>query len=135
VTLFAIPRSFRPAEHNLLEQNLVVEWAPDVDNWRDESACQDLDTELFFPVGKTGPAVPQIEAAKAICAGCEARAACLHFAVTTNQEYGVWGGTSEEERLQLRRAWRSRQTLPRRPDPPVPPLRQFPAVPPSGSKV
>jgi WhiB family transcriptional regulator, redox-sensing transcriptional regulator len=104
VTLFATPQSFRSLEHNWL-----VEWAPDVDDWRDDSACQDVDTELFFPVGKTGPAVPQIEAAKAICAQCEARAACLHFAVTTNQEYGVWGGTSEEERLQLRRAWRTRQ--------------------------
>jgi WhiB family transcriptional regulator, redox-sensing transcriptional regulator len=108
VTLFATPRSFRS-----VEQNLVVEWPAESDDWRDESACQDLDTELFLPVGRTGPAVPQIEAAKAICADCEARAACLHFAVTTNQEYGVWGGTSEEEPRQLRRVWRARRRLPR----------------------
>ncbi len=80
----------------------------DVGDWRDASACQDVDTDLFFPVGATGSAVPQIEAAKAMCARCEAQDACLQFAVTTNQEYGVWGGTSEEERRQLRRAWRAR---------------------------
>jgi WhiB family transcriptional regulator, redox-sensing transcriptional regulator len=106
VTLFATPRSFRSSENNR-----AVGWASDADDWRDDSACRDLDTDLFFPVGKTGLAVAEIEAAKAICAGCEARAACLHFAVATNQEYGVWGGTSEEERRQLRRVWRSWKRL------------------------
>ena len=30
---------------------------------------------------------------------------CLDFALATNQESGVWGGTSEEERRKLRKAW------------------------------
>jgi WhiB family transcriptional regulator, redox-sensing transcriptional regulator len=115
VTLFVTPRPFRSSEHDR-----AVERDLDPDEWRVESACQDLDTELFFPVGKTGPALPQIEAAKAICAGCEARVACLYFAVTTNQEYGVWGGTSEDERRQLRRAWRTRQKGHRNHPSPVP---------------
>lgn len=34
---------------------------------------------------------------------------CLEFAITTNQEYGVWGGTSEEERRVLRREWRAKR--------------------------
>jgi WhiB family transcriptional regulator, redox-sensing transcriptional regulator len=104
VTLFGTQRSIRSSEyHRVLGRDV------DADDWRHGSACADIDTELFFPVGKTGPAVLQIEAAKAVCTGCEARVACLYFAVTTNQEYGVWGGTSEEERLQIRRAWRARQ--------------------------
>jgi WhiB family transcriptional regulator, redox-sensing transcriptional regulator len=78
-------------------------------DWRAHAACADVDSELFFPVGVTGPAVPQIAAAKAVCARCLVRAACLEFAITTNQEYGVWGGTSEEERRSLRRAWRAGQ--------------------------
>jgi WhiB family redox-sensing transcriptional regulator len=53
--------------------------------------------------------VPQIAAAKAVCAGCDVRADCLEFAISTNQEYGIWGGTSEEERRVLRRQWRARQ--------------------------
>jgi WhiB family redox-sensing transcriptional regulator len=67
-----------------------------------------VDSDLFFPVGVTGPAVDQIAAAKAVCATCPVQSECLEFAIATNQEYGVWGGTSEEERRVLRRAWRAR---------------------------
>jgi WhiB family redox-sensing transcriptional regulator len=77
--------------------------------WRVRAACATVDPDLFFPVGVTGPAVGQIAAAKAVCAGCDVRADCLEFAITTNQEYGVWGGTSEEERRALRRQWRARR--------------------------
>jgi WhiB family redox-sensing transcriptional regulator len=83
----------------------------DNDKWRDRAACADVDPDLFFPVGVTGPAVGQIAAAKAVCATCAVQATCLEFAITTNQEYGVWGGTSEEERRVLRRAWRARRRL------------------------
>lgn len=77
--------------------------------WRREAACRDLDPNAFFIVGVTGPAIPQLAAAKAVCRGCPVQQACLDFAITTNQEFGVWGGTSEDERRALRRQWRSRQ--------------------------
>ena len=78
-------------------------------NWRADAACRDTDPDLFFPVGTTGPAVEQIEAAKAVCATCPAREPCLEFALITNQDSGVWGGTSEEERRKLRRQWMARR--------------------------
>ena len=84
------------------------DWGAD-DAWRARAACNTVDPDLFFPVGVTGPAVAQIAAAKAVCAGCDVRPECLEFAITTNQEYGIWGGTSEEERRALRRRWRARQ--------------------------
>ena len=77
--------------------------------WRQDAECRDLDPNLFFPVGVTGPAVDQIAAAKGICAACPVRAECLEFAITTNQEFGIWGGTSEDERRVLRRKWRASQ--------------------------
>lgn len=77
--------------------------AEDPDDWRDDAACRDTDPDLFFPVGTTGPALEQIAAAKAVCFQCDAQAACLEFAIMTNQDSGVWGGTSEEERRVLRR--------------------------------
>ena len=78
----------------------------DADNdWRDQSACRDTDPYLFFPVGTTGPAIEQIDNAKAVCGQCDVRQPCLEFALTSNQDSGIWGGTSEEERRKLRRQW------------------------------
>jgi WhiB family redox-sensing transcriptional regulator len=81
----------------------------DQDDWRDRSACRDTDPDLFFPVGTTGPAVLQIETAKSICRSCDAQADCLEFALATNQESGIWGGVTEDERRRLRRQWLARQ--------------------------
>jgi WhiB family redox-sensing transcriptional regulator len=80
-----------------------VDW--DSEEWRERASCRDTDPELFFPIGTTGQAIEQIEAAKAVCQDCEVREACLFFALATNQESGVWGGTSEDERRKLRKAW------------------------------
>lgn len=79
------------------------------DDWRTQAACQDTDPDLFFPVGTTGPAIEQIDAAKTVCDSCEAKNPCLDFALATNQDSGVWGGTSEDERRKLRRAWVAKQ--------------------------
>ena len=78
------------------------EW--DSDDWRKVAACRDTDPDLFFPIGTTGQAIEQIDAAKAVCFTCEVRDACLEFALATNQESGVWGATSEDERRKLRKA-------------------------------
>ena len=74
------------------------------DDWRALGACRHEDPELFFPVVPFGPGLVQADRAKAVCARCQVRADCLRFAVETVQDYGVWGGTSEEERRALRRA-------------------------------
>jgi WhiB family transcriptional regulator, redox-sensing transcriptional regulator len=83
--------------------NRTVEW--DAEDWRQFAACRDTVPDLFFPIGTTGPAVDQIDAAKRVCNGCTVVEPCLNFALATNQESGVWGGTSEEERRKLRKAW------------------------------
>lgn len=74
--------------------------------WRRMAACGDMDPNVFFPVGTTGVAVQQIAEAKAICHRCPVRLACLQYALVSHQEDGVWGGHSEEERREFRRAWR-----------------------------
>ncbi len=73
-------------------------------SWRNESLCRDTDPDLFFPVGTTGHALAQIARAKEVCAECPVNVACLDFALETNQDSGIWGGTSEEERRVVRRA-------------------------------
>ncbi len=77
--------------------------------WVHRARCKDEDPELFFPVGTTGPAAAQIDAAKAICMECPVRVECLEWALATAQDAGVWGGTSEEERRKLRKAWLARR--------------------------
>jgi WhiB family redox-sensing transcriptional regulator len=64
--------------------------------------CAETDPEVFFPE-KGQPN----DDAKRICGGCEARAECLEFAIETVQEFGVWGGWSENERRAYRRRMRA----------------------------
>ena len=87
----------------MITKGLLFEFDNAADDWRCQAACRDTDPDLFFPVGSTGLALEQIESAKIVCQTCDARHACLEFALATNQDSGVWGGTSEEERRQLRR--------------------------------
>jgi WhiB family redox-sensing transcriptional regulator len=72
--------------------------------WWDWAGCLGVDTELFFPIGVTGPAVEQADQAKAICAGCEVSDQCLEWALATGQHDGIWGGLGEDERRRLRRS-------------------------------
>ena len=72
-------------------------------DWRHRAACLDEDPELFFPIGNTGPALLQIEEAKAVCRRCEVMDTCLRWALETGQDAGVWGGLSEDERRALKR--------------------------------
>jgi WhiB family redox-sensing transcriptional regulator len=81
----------------------------DVSAWRARSACLDSDPDVFFPVGSSGPAVEQIETARRICDACDVSVECLEFALATNQEAGIWGGTTEEERRKLRKSWLAQQ--------------------------
>jgi WhiB family redox-sensing transcriptional regulator len=72
-------------------------------DWRHRAACRDEDPELFFPIGTTGPALLQVEDAKAVCRQCRVIEDCLSWSLETNQEAGVWGGLSEDERRAAKR--------------------------------
>ena len=72
-------------------------------DWRTRAACRDVDPEVFFPVGTTGPALRQIEFAKNICRACSVVDDCLMWAIDSGQDAGVWGGLSEDERRAVKR--------------------------------
>ena len=67
--------------------------------WRDDALCAETDPEAFFPE-KGG----STRAAKRVCSACTVSAECLEYALTHDERFGIWGGTSEHERRQLRRA-------------------------------
>jgi WhiB family redox-sensing transcriptional regulator len=93
--------------------NVALTWIRthdwDTDSWRNRAACRDTSPDMFFPIGTTGLALDQIEAARSVCALCPVTQECLEFALATNQEAGVWGGTTEEERRKLRKTWLAEQ--------------------------
>ena len=76
-------------------------------SWRESAACRYLETDLFFPIGKTGRAVQEIQRAKAVCASCPVQQTCLAFALDTHQGYGIWGGYDEDERRVMLRQRRN----------------------------
>lgn len=74
--------------------------------WHAAARCRDerlgIDPELFFPIGKSGPALLQIAEAKAECRRCPVRGQCLRWAVEEPEPpIGIWGGTTEEERAPM----------------------------------
>lgn len=79
--------------------------------WHQQAACLSADPELFFPNGLTGMHARQAKQAKQICGSCPVREECLEFALASRQDFGVWGGLTEDERRSLRR---SRQRKARR---------------------
>ncbi|MGH9108251.1 MAG: WhiB family transcriptional regulator [Acidimicrobiales bacterium] len=66
--------------------------------WRKRAACRGIDVEVFYPLTEEEvDAVP----AKAICAGCPVRQACLEHALAHREREGVWGGATERERRRI----------------------------------
>jgi WhiB family redox-sensing transcriptional regulator len=81
-------------------------------NWREHASCRSCSPDLFFPAGTTGAARHEIDAAKSVCAECPVQSQCLRFALRTGQAYGIWGGTTEDERVTMKRLTRERVALP-----------------------
>jgi WhiB family redox-sensing transcriptional regulator len=74
-----------------------------MERWTEQAACAEEDPELFFPVSSQGPGAAQTQRAKEVCARCPVQAQCLRWALDTDQMTGIWGGTSEKERVAIRR--------------------------------
>ena len=70
----------------------------------DRAACRNEDPELFFPVSDIGRANrKQIAKALAVCHRCPVETDCLNWALDTGQDHGIWGGTTERSRRDLKR--------------------------------
>lgn len=73
------------------------------EEWMAFGLCRTVDPDLWF-AEKGDYATTQ--RAKKFCRECVVSRRCLEFAVANNEQHGVWGGLSTEERKQLRRGWR-----------------------------
>ena len=64
--------------------------------WGNRAACRGVDPDVFYPVSDE-----ETEVAKAICAQCPVREACLEYALANRERDGVWGGATERERRRM----------------------------------
>lgn len=64
--------------------------------WQEEGACRGIPSETFFP-----PVEHEAYEAKMICAACGVRDACLDFALSAGERFGIWGGLTTQERRML----------------------------------
>lgn len=73
-----------------------------MNEWRSNAACLGMDLSLFFSDGAGQVARVAAAKAKAICAGCPVRRACLADAYAVFDDYGVRGGMTGRERKDTR---------------------------------
>lgn len=77
-----------------------------VETWRELAACRDHDPGLFFPdrynnyggLDHRSLPTPAVRDAKRVCGGCPVRSDCLTYALTNDEDTGIWGGLTPEER-------------------------------------
>lgn len=82
---------------------------PDVppgEAWKTLAVCADMDGEVFYDLSTQA----QVLQAKQVCGLCPVRNACLEYAITWKESWGVWGGQTprERENIVLLRGLRSR---------------------------
>lgn len=69
--------------------------------WQEYAVCAQTDPEAFFPEKGESP-----RSARAVCGGCQVRNLCLVDAFAFEDEtsctsFGVWGGTTADERRKM----------------------------------
>lgn len=74
--------------------------------WRRLAVCAGMSPLLFYPDAISGPGKKTQNLyppeAKAACNRCPVRRACLDYALTHRENYGLWGGKTPTERKKLR---------------------------------
>lgn len=74
-------------------------------SWQEQAACSGLPSEVFFPDRSANIT----SGARRVCGGCPVSGECLEYALENNEWYGIWGGRSVDQRLELRRKRRNSQ--------------------------
>ena len=73
-----------------------------VPSWMGRAACASHgDPDLWF--AERGEQ-ERLQEALRICATCPVRAACLAYVLSMPPQAGIWGGTTEEQRISRRKA-------------------------------
>ena len=84
----------------------------DLPGWMADAECRDAEPDLFYGAdpgwGQITETVAErrvrVAQAKAVCAQCPVKNACLDYAMATPEHEGLWGGLTDAERKAMRRA-------------------------------
>lgn len=91
----------RPATRSARPRKAPGPYLLQGDDWQERGACRTANPSLFFAPDQESNHQRRFRetAAKAVCAHCPVRVVCRSFAMQTGELYGIWGGTTERERV------------------------------------
>lgn len=78
-------------------------------NFSEPANCEGIDTNMFF-TEEDSKNYTYKESLIKICGNCKAKVECLEYAVSNYEILGWWGGTSEKQREEIRRARKAEKT-------------------------
>jgi WhiB family redox-sensing transcriptional regulator len=64
--------------------------------------CTEVGGDMFFPE-PCSQAAPQYKEMRKVCIRCEVNEECAEYAIQANEQEGMWGGLSPNERKEIRR--------------------------------
>lgn len=70
-----------------------------LESWRSSAKCKGMGCDFFFPEAQA-----DMMKRKSFCNDCIVQRACLAYALLIPNNPGIWGGTSEKERIKLLRS-------------------------------
>ena len=76
-------------------------------DWIDKAKCLEVNPEIFFP---EVPSPHTSKVARDICRTCLVSRDCLNYALEVNPQYGIWGGTTVDDRIKIRRGFGVKDT-------------------------
>jgi hypothetical protein len=82
--------------------DLMLLWLPG--ERLDGAACANMDCATIEHLVHPHPhaTIGTLAAARSVCFGCPALRACLRGALSRNERYGIWAGTSRRNRIRIR---------------------------------
>jgi WhiB family transcriptional regulator, redox-sensing transcriptional regulator len=92
----SMPTTMNPMRDLEIDVRDLPDQVSPPDHWQELSACYGLDPEVFFPTTEEEAGL-----ALSYCSHCQVREVCLAWAVRNGERYGVWGGTTEQQRRRL----------------------------------
>lgn len=68
-------------------------------DWEEYVPCKEVGPQEMYPASES----KQLKVAQRICSMCPAQAECLTIAIAMDEPFGVWGGTSEKQRAEMKK--------------------------------